>query len=178
MPMPETQTASQRLRSPLDGYAPDHEHRPLAGYGVLSSIFGASFVGALVAAHRAGRELPEELSVKDIVLTGIATHKLSRLIAKDKVTSFARAPFTRYHEATGYGEIAEQARGEGLRLAIGELLVCPYCLGMWIAGGFNLGMVVAPRGTRLAASVLTGLTISDFLQIAYKAAEDRGLGGS
>jgi hypothetical protein len=38
--------------------------------------------------------------------------------------------------------------------------------------------VVAPRGTRFAASVLTGLTISDFLQIAYKAAEDRGLGGS
>jgi hypothetical protein len=26
--------------------------------------------------------------------------------------------------------------------------------------------------------VLTGLTVSDFLQIAYKAAEDRGLGGS
>jgi hypothetical protein len=25
--------------------------------------------------------------------------------------------------------------------------------------------------------VLTGLTISDFLQIAYKAAEERGLGG-
>jgi hypothetical protein len=56
--------------------------------------------------------------------------------------------------------------------------VCPYCLGMWISGGFNLGLVVAPRGTRFAASVLTGLTISDFLQIAYKAAEDRGLGGS
>jgi hypothetical protein len=28
-----------------------------------------------------------------------------------------------------------------------------------------------------AASVLTGLTISDFLQIACKAAADRGLGG-
>ena len=49
---------------------------------------------------------------------------------------------------------------------------------MWISGGFSLGLVVAPRETRFAASVLTGLTISDFLQIAYKAAEDRGLGGS
>lgn len=60
----------------------------------------------------------------------------------------------------------------------GELLICPYCLGRWISAGFNLGLVIAPRSTRFAASVLTALTISDFLQIAYKAAEDRGLGGS
>jgi hypothetical protein len=30
----------------------------------------------------------------------------------------------------------------------------------------------------VAASTLTALTVSDFLQIAYKAAEDRGLGGA
>jgi hypothetical protein len=34
----------------------------------------------------------------------------------------------------------------------------------------------APRATRLSASVLSAMTISDFLQIAYKAAEERGLG--
>ena len=173
MPMPEIQTASQRPRSPLEGYAPDHEHRPLGGYSVLSGIFGAAFVGGLVAAHRAGRELPDELSVKDIVLMGIATHKLSRLIAKDKVTSFARAPFTRYQEATGYGEIAEQARGEGLRLAIGELLVCPYCLAQWIAGAFTIGHVAAPRLTRLLASMWTAHALADAAQLAYSAGEKR-----
>jgi hypothetical protein len=36
----------------------------------------------------------------------------------------------------------------------------------------------APRATRVVASTLTALTLSDFLQIAYKAAEDRGLGGA
>jgi hypothetical protein len=36
----------------------------------------------------------------------------------------------------------------------------------------------APRVTRVAASTLTALTVSDFLQIAYKAAEEKGLGGS
>jgi Protein of unknown function (DUF1360) len=50
--------------------------------------------------------------------------------------------------------------------------------GVWISGGFHLGLVTAPRATRFVASVLTALTISDFLQIAYKAAEERGLGGS
>jgi hypothetical protein len=107
----------------------------------------------------------------------VATHKLSRLIAKDKITAFLRAPFTEFEQPGGPAEVEERARGEGARRTIGELLVCPYCLGMWVSGGFHLGLVVAPRATRFAASVLTGLTISDFLQIAYKAAEDRGLGG-
>jgi hypothetical protein len=49
---------------------------------------------------------------------------------------------------------------------------------LWTSGGFHAGLLLAPRVTRFAASVLSALTISDFLQIAYKAAEDKGLGGS
>jgi hypothetical protein len=41
---------------------------------------------------------------------------------------------------------------------------------------FHAGLLFAPRATRVVASTLTALP--DFLQIAYKAAEDRGLGGS
>ena len=167
------QIADHTRRSPLDGYAPPHEHRPLAGYSVLSSIFGVAFVGALTAAHRAGRSLPAELTTKDILLTGVATHKLARLIAKDKVTSFVRAPFTRYQEHTGYGEVAEEARGEGLRLATGELLVCPYCLAQWIAGAFTVGHVTAPRLTRLLTSMWTAHALADAAQLAYSAAEKR-----
>ena len=61
---------------------------------------------------------------------------------------------------------------------MGELLICPYCLGMWISGGFNLGLLFAPRSTRFAASILAGLTISDFLQIAYKRRRGARPGGS
>ena len=171
--MTQLQSAGDVLRAPLDGYAPREAGRPLAGYSVLSALFGASFVGGLVAARRAGRPLPADLSAKDIVLTGIATHKLSRLVAKDKVTSFVRAPFTRFQEPTGHGEVAEAARGEGLRLAVGELLVCPYCLAQWIAGAFTVGHVAAPRLTRLLAAMWTAHAIADAAQIAYSAAEQR-----
>jgi hypothetical protein len=171
--MTTTQLTDQPRRSPLDGYQPDHEHRPLGGYGVLSSIFGASLVGGLVAAHRAGRSLPEELSAKDIVLMGIATQKVSRLITKEKASSFVRAPFTHYQEPTGYGEVAEEARGEGLRLAIGELLICPYCLAQWIAGAFTIGHVASPRLARLLTSMWTAHALADALQLAYSAAEKR-----
>jgi hypothetical protein len=104
---------------------------------------------------------------------GIATHKFSRLVTKDKVASFIRAPFTSFQEASGHGEVEEQPRGDGLRLAVGELLVCPYCLGQWIATGLTLGLIGAPRFTRLVSSVFVAHTISDFLQLAYRTAEDQ-----
>lgn len=153
------------------GYA--HEHRPLAGYSVLTATFAVAFAGSLFAARRAGRDMPEQLGPWDLVTAGVATHKLSRLITKDKVTSFVRAPFVRYEESAGRGELNEKPRGSGLRRAAGELLVCPYCVGNWIASGFGVGMVAAPRYTRLIAFIYTAETVSDFLQLAYRAAEDR-----
>jgi hypothetical protein len=154
------------------GYAP-HEHRPLAAYAGLTAAFGATLAGALAALRAAGRELPESLPAGDLVLAGIATHKVSRLLAKDKVTSFIRAPFTRFQESAGHGELEEAPRGSGARYAVGELLVCPYCLGNWVAAGFAVGFVAAPRTTRLVAGIYAAETLADFLQLAYKAAEDR-----
>jgi Protein of unknown function (DUF1360) len=160
----------------LSGYAPPAERPPLASYAAFVAVFNASFAGALLAAKKRGRELPESVSAGDVVLLGTATHKLSRLVAKDKVAAFARAPFTELQGKGGPAEVEEKPRGKGLRRAVGELVVCPYCLGLWIAGGFHVGMLFAPRRTRVAASVLSALTLSDFLQIAYRAAEKRGLG--
>jgi hypothetical protein len=174
MPPP---TESQQ-RTDLPGaagadYATEGEHRPLGGYAVLSGTFAIAFAGALLAAGRAGRELPERWGAGDLVMAGIATHKVSRLIAKDRVMSFLRAPFTRYQEPAGHGEVEEQARGHGLRLATGELLVCPYCLAQWVAGGFTVGYVLAPRATRLLAGMWTMHAVADALQLAYSAAESR-----
>jgi hypothetical protein len=153
-------------------YAPDHEHRPLAGYAVLSGGFAAALGAALLDAQRSGG-LPERIGAADLVLAGVATHKVSRLLSKDKVTSFIRAPFTRYQESSGHGEVEETARGRGLRLATGELLVCPYCLAQWVAGAFTVGYVRAPRLTRLLAGMWTIHTVADALQLAYHAAEER-----
>lgn len=155
------------------GYAPEHEHRPLAAYAGLSAAFAASFGGALLAAHRSAGTLPERVAVTDIVLMGVATHKVTRLLAKDRVTSFLRAPFAEYQDRAGHGELEEKARGRGLRLATGELLICPYCLAQWVVGGFTVGTVAAPRLTRLLTAMWTAEAISDFAQLAYSAAEER-----
>jgi hypothetical protein len=161
---------------PLQGYAPPSERPPLLSYAALAGLFNALFAAALVAAKRNGRELPERVGAGDLVTIGVASHKLSRLISKDKVTSPLRAPFTELEEDGGPGELEERSRGEGARKAIGELLICPYCLGLWVVAGFAIGLLFAPRLTRLLAAIFSALTISDFLQIAYKSAEEKGLG--
>jgi hypothetical protein len=156
---------------PFAGHSPEQE-RPLGAYGVLTGTF-LGLLGAFAAwFRRSGRPVPQRIEPGDIVLLTIATHKVSRLLAKDRVTSIVRAPFTEYQGDEGAGEVSEAARGTGLRRAVGELILCPYCLGLWFAGIFSAGLLVAPRLTRWTASVFTILFGADVLQIAYKKAED------
>jgi Protein of unknown function (DUF1360) len=161
---------------PYAGYADPGERPPLLAYATFATVFHAAMAGAVSAAKRSGRDLPERVDAGDVVLIGTASYKLSRLVSKKKVTAFVRAPFTELEGKGGPAEVEEKPRGRGLRRAVGELLVCPYCLGLWASGGFHAGLLLAPRATRLSASVLSALTISDFLQIAYRTAEERGLG--
>jgi hypothetical protein len=161
---------------PIAGYAPPSERPPLLGYAVLMGVFNALVGAAALVFRRSQRELPEQVAAADILTIGVASHKVARLISKDKVTSPLRAPFTEFEEAGGPSEFEERARGSGLRKSVGELLVCPYCLGLWIVTAFSFGLLLAPRATRLVAAVFSALTVSDFFQIAFKAAEEKGLG--
>src|ERR1700716_3533699 len=128
--------AAERLHEVVADYAPGQEEPPLGGYATLMALFASIATAFSVWMHRSGRELPERVSPGDLTLITVATHKASRLLAKDRVTSAVRAPFTRFQAKGGPAEVEEQARGSGLRRAIGELLICPYCLGMWIATAF------------------------------------------
>ena len=152
-----------------DRYAAGHE-RPLGGYVVLMTIYSA-VLAVLSALVRRRGGLPERLDAADVALLGVASHKLSRLITKDSVTAVVRAPFTTFAEPTGEGEVHEEVRGHGFRHAAGELLTCPFCAGVWVATVLAFGLVLLPRATRLVATILTAVTSSDFLQLAYAIAQ-------
>lgn len=173
---PDNGTSLKDLPNPAAGYAEPEKRPPFLPYLAFMSIFG-SFVGAALAvAKRQGRELPDRVPAGQLLLIGSASHKFSRVLSKDKVTSPLRAPFTELEGKGGPAEFEERSRGTGLRKAIGELLICPFCLGLWVIAAFSVGLLFAPRVTRFIASLFAALTISDFLQIAYKAAEEKGLG--
>jgi Protein of unknown function (DUF1360) len=156
----------------IEEYSP-HEHKPLLGYAALSAAFNG-LAATYVAEHRrSGRRWPERFPLGDFALMAAATFKLSRLISKDKVTSSFRSPFTRFKGEAGPSEVEEEARGQGLQLAIGELLVCPYCVGQWVAAGFVAGYARDRDATRSAAAVFALLAASDFLQQAWSAVDKR-----
>jgi hypothetical protein len=142
------------------------------GRALLVGTFASAMTAGAVAARRAGIRLPDRLHPADVAAIGAATFKLSRVITKSRVTSFARAPFTELHEGVGHGEVDETPRGSGLRGAIGELVVCPYCIGLWIGAGLTGALVVAPRATRTLTAGLSAVVVADALQLANRAVED------
>lgn len=156
---------------PFSGYS--DVHTPLAGYATLLGAWTGIYGGLLVAGERGGR-LPERIPPADIVLLGVATHKLTRIVTKDWVTAPLRAPFVRYEGSAGGGEVKEEVRGRGLRKAIGDLLTCPWCTGPWVAGSLLAALVSRPRATRVVAAGFSAVAVSDFLHHAYQAAKDAG----
>jgi hypothetical protein len=151
-------------------YAGPHD-RPLKGYLVVASTYGGLTATALGVGRLSGARIPARIDVRDVVLLGLAAHKLSRMIAKDPVLSPLRAPFTTYEGTSGEAELSESVRGTGAQHAFGELLTCPFCLAQWVATALAAGLVIAPRWTRLAASILAAKTIADLSQFAYDAAQ-------
>jgi hypothetical protein len=149
------------------------EDIPLFSYGVLAGIFNLIFALFLLVARSSGRPIPERVKTGDILLFGVATHKLTWMIAKDAVTSPLRAPFTELEEVESPTSVQERPRGRGFQRSIGELLTCHFCLGQWVAAFFAYGLVLFPAATRLVGAVFAMLTVSDHLHQAYKALMNR-----
>ena len=104
---------SRTVRREADAYRRD-EDRPLGGYVVVMAVFAALVAGAAGLAAATGRRLPAGFGPWDLLLLTAGTHKLSRTITKDSVTSPLRAPFTRYAELRpGAAELNEEVRDEG-----------------------------------------------------------------
>jgi hypothetical protein len=143
---------------------------PLGGYAVLLASYAALFGIPLLVAKE--RRLPADARFRDLLLLGIATHKLTRIATRDWVTAPLRAPFTKFKENVGAGEVGESARGQGLQRAVGDLLTCRWCFAPWVAGALMTGLAVQPRRTRVLMETFSAVALSDFLQFAYDATRE------
>ena len=151
----------------FEGY--DGGEQPLPSYAALMGLFNLILAVFLLIARKTGRPIPERIEAGDIALLGVATHKLSLMLAQDAITSPLRAPFTELEEKQSPKNVDEKPRGKGLKRSLGELLTCHFCVGQWVASFFTYGLVFAPAVTRLVASIFATVAISDHLHQAYKA---------
>ena len=139
---------------------------PVLAYLALMTLFcGAN--GAMLYAGAKKKRLPRRVSAKDIALLGVATHRLTRILTRDKVALALREPFVDVEGTAGAGEVKQKPKGHGLRKAIGTLLCCQYCMGPWIASALVAALSLRPRETRVVCAMLATTTVSDFLHQSY-----------
>jgi len=156
---------SRRLPT-FDAYDPARK-LPLGGYAAIVGFFGAAFGAATLAVGRS-RAAPR-IRIADVALLGLATHQLSMIAAKDRVLAPFRAPFVKYEESAGAGELKETSRGNGLRKAIGDLVSCPYCMAPWIGSALALGFATKPKVTRWVAATFAIVAVADAFHQGYAA---------
>ena len=167
-PSEETKAGPGGYPGPWTGYGASPREMPLTGYAALLAAYAGLF-GTAVSVAASRRGLPERIAAGDVLLFGVATHKIGRIVTRDWVTSPVRAPFTEYQASVGGGEVTERSRGEGLPRAIGDLLTCPWCIAPWVAGTLYTMFLVKPAAARLVAAAFSSVALSDVLQHAYSA---------
>lgn len=141
---------------------------PLGSYALLMGVYGSALTGYFAWRGGGGRRAFPRMDLGDVLLFGLATHKITRIIAKDFVTAPVRAPFVRFEHKERASEVSESSRGEGLQRAVGDLISCTFCLGPWVAGALAAVHAIRPRETRLVASIFALTTVSDFLHRSYE----------
>jgi hypothetical protein len=147
---------------------PAATQRPRPPYGAYAQIF-ATFTGGLAAAGALARLLgrdPRDETALDLFVLATATFKAARTIARDDVTSFARAPFV---EGEADGEREQPKQTGGLEQAIGELVTCTRCVGTWAAAGLATTQILAPKFGRMLTWTLSAAGVNDFLQAGFVA---------
>ncbi|MFC9282451.1 DUF1360 domain-containing protein [Streptomyces collinus] len=149
------------------GQYDDQGEVPLAGYAALASVLATGVGAYTLAARSRGVRLPERLPPWDVVLLGVATYKTSRLLTRDKVTGFVRAPFTRRTGRGEANEVLDEPRGTGVRRAVGDLLSCPFCASAWAATALVCSYTSSPRLTRMVCGGFGAVTVADWLQYAW-----------
>ncbi|HEU4322376.1 MAG TPA: DUF1360 domain-containing protein [Roseiflexaceae bacterium] len=130
--------------------------------GLFSSLF---------AAFEMVRRDREERAVGpfDMLMLGVAVYRMGRLIAYDRVTEPLRAVFTRTEPHPSGADMMVVARGRGVRKALGELLSCPSCAGMWAAALLVYGLGLAPRPTRTLLAIVGASGTAELINAAVEA---------
>lgn len=150
----------------------DDPQRRNPAYAALATGYGAMVGGIALGAWRTGRR-PKALSIGDFALLSVATFKLSRMLTRDRVTEFLRAPFTRFDRPGKDTEVIDKPVGTGMQRAVGELISCPFCTSQWVGTALVGGWLFAPDATRLVATGLAAITASDLLQYGHATLQEK-----
>lgn len=132
-----------------------------ATYMALTGLFLTTFV--LFSSRRRRESDVAKLEARDLVMLGFATYRLGHLISFDKVTEPLRLPFTETKMDDFGAAMTVEARGEGARRALGELVSCPICSGTWVAAALVYALHLFPGPARIFITMLGAIGMGEVL---------------
>ncbi|HEX8917648.1 MAG TPA: DUF1360 domain-containing protein [Chloroflexota bacterium] len=129
------------------------QQKPYAYYALLIALYNAAF-GGFTLLYRGKKNTLDRVTGLDLLMLGLSTLRLSKLVSQDEITSVVREPFVKEEGAS------REPQGDGMRWAIGKLVLCPTCTGTWIAAFLTYGLHLFPLYTRplLALASASGIS--------------------
>lgn len=100
------------------------------------------------------------------VLLGLAVYRGAHIVSNEKITKPLRAPFITTHQNSEGTEV-EAPLEHGMRGAVGALLCCPSCSGIWVATLLVYGYLLLPRLFTIAITVLALSAGERFLTMTF-----------
>ena len=143
----------------MSSVSPRPPHRAYAGL-IGMFLIGIAGLGVLSRRHEEVRYAPT-----DFLVLALATFKASRTLARDDVTRFMREPFI--EGAPTVAEHEHPVPSGGVRQALGELVTCSRCLGMWAGAGLVAVDLAAPAFGRPLRWSLAVAGANDWLQAGF-----------
>jgi hypothetical protein len=120
---------------------------------MLIALYNALFGGFLLL-YRRSEEPLERVSGLDLVMLGLSTLRLAKLISEDEITAVLRRPLIEETESE------KRPQGRGLRWALGKLVLCPNCTGTWVAAFLTYSLHLSPQHTRPFLALMSASGIS------------------
>lgn len=129
--------------------------RPYVYYALLIALYNAIF-GTFLWLYRRKSGRLERVTGLDLVLLGMSTLRMAKLVSEDEVTAVVRKPLVEVEKGQ------RKPKGNGLQLALGQLVLCPTCVGTWMAAFLTYALHLFPTQTRPFLAMMSASGASQF----------------
>ena len=133
---------------------------------ILTYVFG---IGLVIVGMGQPWQVLSQLSLIQLMLLVLAIFRIARMVSFDTVMEWLRAPFAKTVVDPSGAGMTTGPMGKGWRRVVGELLVCPICVGMWITLSFMFLLVSEAHELAIDSIYLFGIMGAvEILQAAFE----------
>jgi Protein of unknown function (DUF1360) len=94
----------------------------------------------------------DNIGALKLLVFGLAAYRAANVLSNEAVTKPLRAPFV--EESEKDGKVVEKPKNSGFKGAMGHLIYCPSCTGLWLSAALVYSYVFFPGPTFLVALFL------------------------